>query len=155
MALYKKIINKLINNNITISVAESCTGGMISSKLTSEAGISKVFSMGLITYSNIAKSNLLNISPYYINKYGAVSKQTCLSMAKNLNKIAKTDISVSITGIAGPGGGTVLKPVGLTYVGIKFRKKIMYKKFLIQNKNRNYIQRKIVKKSLKMIYDLI
>ena len=154
MALYKKIINKLINNNITISVAESCTGGMISSKLTSEAGISKVFSMGLITYSNIAKSNLLNISPYYINKYGAVSYQTASIMANNLQKKSKSKLCISTTGIAGPSGGTRTKPVGLIYIGIKYKSKISILKYILHG-SRNQIQRKTVKAVFEALEKLI
>ena len=104
--LTKKIINKLINKRLTISVAESCTGGMLSGALTSVAGSSKVFKFGLIVYSNRSKINILHISKNIIKKYGAVSEQVSYSMIKNLIKISKTNIAVSVTGIAGPGGCT-------------------------------------------------
>ena len=151
----KKIINKLINKKLTISVAESCTGGLLSSTLTSFTGASQFYTLGLITYSNSSKVNLLKISNKYLIKHGAVSKQTCLAMVKNLNNIAKTHISVSTTGVAGPSGGTILKPVGLIYIGIKTRKKTVCKKFLIKNKGRNYIQRESVKKALRLISKLV
>ena len=117
--LTKKVINKLINKKLTISVVESCTGGMLSSTLTSVSGSSKVFKFGLVVYSNKSKINILHISKNIIKKYGAVSKEVCYSMIKNLIKISKTNIAVSITGIAGPGGGSKKKPICLVYIGIK------------------------------------
>ena len=149
--LTKKIINKLINKRLTISVVESCTGGMLSSTLTSVSGSSKVFKFGLVVYSNKSKIYILHISKNIIKKYGAVSEQVCYSMIKNLIKISKTNIAVSVTGIAGPGGGTKKKPVGLVYIGIKDRNKINIKKYLFKNKGRSYIQRATVNKSLGLI----
>ena len=144
MLLYKKIINKLLKKNITISVAESCTGGLLSSTLTSESGISKIFNMGLITYSNKAKINLLKISQNHLNSYGAVSHQIAALMAKNLKKISKSKLCISTTGIAGPSGGTKIKPAGLVYCGIKFQNKILVleKKF---KGSRIQVQQKAVK----------
>ena len=150
-----KLVNLLIKKRISISFAESCTGGLLSSSITSIPYASKVFKMGLITYSNHSKNKLLKISKNLLNKYGAVSKPVCLAMANSINKIAKTDLSISITGIAGPSGGTPLKPVGLIYIGIKFRKKLVCKKFLIKNKNRNYVQKETVKKTLRLLSNLI
>ena len=150
-----KLVNLLIKKRISISFAESCTGGLLSSAITSIPHASKVFKMGLITYSNHSKNKLLKISKNLLNKYGAVSKPVCLAMANSINKIAKTDLSISITGIAGPSGGTPLKPVGLIYIGIKFRKKLVCKKFLIKNKNRNYVQKETVKKTLRLLSNLI
>ena len=149
--LTKKIINKLINKRLTISVVESCTGGMLSSTLTSVSGSSKVFKFGLVVYSNKSKIYILHISKNIIKKYGAVSEQVCYSMIKNLIKISKTKIAVSVTGIAGPGGSTKKKPVGLVYIGIKDRNKIYIKKYLFKNKGRSYIQRATVNKSLELI----
>ena len=149
--LTKKIINKLINKRLTISAAESCTGGMLSNTLTSVSGASKVFKFGLVVYSNKSKINILHISKNIIKKYGAVSIQVCHSMIKNLIKISKTNIAVSVTGIAGPGGSTKKKPVGLVYIGIKDRNKIYIKKYLFKNKGRSYIQRATVNKSLELI----
>ena len=125
MHSFKKIINKLLNNNITISVAESCTGGLLSSKITSEAGISKIFNMGLICYSNKAKSYLLKITNNYLKKYGAVSNETAYIMVENLQKISKSKLCISITGIAGPSGGTKTKPVGLVFIGIIYKNKVI------------------------------
>lgn len=153
--LAKTVVNKLIKRKLTISLTESCTGGLLSFSLTSIPGASEVYCFGITNYSNKSKINLLKISKNLLNKYGAVSKLVCLAMAKNLNKISKTDISVSITGIAGPKGGTLYKPIGLIYVGIKFKKKIIYKKLLIKNKGREYIQRETVKKTLRLISGLI
>ncbi len=149
--LSKKIVNRLIKKKLTISTAESCTGGLLSSFITSINGSSKVFDLGLITYSNQSKINILKIPKKIIKRYGAVSKQVCQSMVKNVYKLTKSNISLSITGIAGPRGGTKNKPVGLVYVGIKKDDKIKVKKYLFKNKGRNYIQKAAVDKSLKLI----
>ena len=150
-ALVKKIVNGLIKKKLTISTAESCTGGLLSSAITSVAGSSKVFKLGLVTYSNQSKIQILKVLKNIIIKYGAVSEQVCLAMVINLNKISKTSISISITGIAGPSGGTKKKPVGLVFVGIKNRNKISVKKYLFKNKERAFIQKAAVNKSLRLI----
>ena len=144
MFLSKKVIKKLLRKNITISVAESCTGGLLSSIITSEPGVSKIFNMGLITYSNKAKSNLLKISQNHLKKYGAVSHQTATLMVKNLHHLTKSKLCISTTGIAGPSGGTKAKPVGLIYFGIKYKNKtiILEKKF---KGSRAQIQQKTIK----------
>ena len=149
--LVKKIVNSLIKKKLTISTAESCTGGLLSSAITSVAGSSKVFKLGLVTYSNRSKIKVLKVLKNIIKKYGAVSEQVCLLMVMNLNKISKTGISISITGIAGPSGGTKKKPVGLVYVGIRKRNKISVKKYLFKNKGRTFIQKTAVNKSLRLI----
>ena len=149
--LSKKIYNKLIKKKLTIAVAESCTGGLLSSALTSVSGSSKIFNLGFVVYSNKSKINVLKVPKNIIKKYGAVSKHVCFYMVKNLNKISKTDISVSITGIAGPSGGTKKKPVGLVYVGVKKNNKTSVKKYLFKNKGRSYIQKTIINKSLGVI----
>ena len=149
--LSKKIVNKLLKKKLTISAAESCTGGLLSSTITSVSGSSKIFNLCLITYSNQSKIKVLRISKKIIKKYGSVSEQVCLSMVKNLNAISKTNISVSITGIAGPKGGTKKKPVGLVYVAIKKGNKIKVNKYLFKNKGRVYIQKATVSKSLGLI----
>ena len=151
--LSKKIVGILIKKKLTISTAESCTGGMLSSTITSVAGSSKVFKVGLITYSNQSKIKLLRVLKNTIKKYGAVSKQVCLEMLININKISKTNISISITGIAGPNGGTKKKPVGLVYIGIKKSNKIFFKKYLFKNKGRYSIQKMAVNKSLRLVLD--
>ena len=153
--LANNLVHKLIKKKLRISFAESCTGGMLSSVITSISGSSKVFNIGFITYSNKAKMSVLKIPKKIINRYGAVSKECCLSMVKNLSKISKANISVSITGIAGPKGGTKLKPVGLVFIGIKKGNKINIKKIKFRSKNRNNIQKLTVKEVLKDILQLI
>ena len=150
-----KIINLLKKNKLKISFAESCTGGLLSSAITSVSGSSRVFNLGLVTYSNHSKINILRVPNKTIRKYGSVSEQVCLAMVKNLNKISKTNISVSITGIAGPSGGTKIKPIGLVYVGIKKENKIEVKKYLFKNKGRSYIQKAAVNKSLGLILSFL
>ena len=147
----KKIIKLLLKKKIRISFAESCTGGLLSSSITSISGSSKVFNLGIVAYSNQAKINILKIPKKIVMKHGAVSHETCLSMVKNLNKISKTSISVSITGIAGPKGGTKKKPVGLVYIAIKKGNKSLVKKYLFKNKKRFLIQRAAVNKALNLI----
>ena len=149
--LSKNVVKQLIKKKLKISFAESCTGGLLSSAITSISESSKIFSLGLITYSNQSKSKVLKVPKKIIRKHGAVSEQVCLAMVKNVSKIGKTNMSVSITGIAGPGGGTKKKPVGLVYVGIKRDKKIIIKKHLFENKGRYYIQRAAVNKCLELI----
>ena len=152
--LANKLVKKLIHKKLKISFAESCTGGMLSSIITSVNGSSKVFDLGLITYSNKAKIDILKVPKKIISEYGAVSNECCLSMVKNLSKISKANISVSITGIAGPNGGTKLKPVGLVYIGIKKGNNINVKKNLFKNKNRISIQKATTLKVLKTILTL-
>ena len=151
----KKIVNFLKRRKIRISIAESCTGGLLSSVITSVSGSSKVFAFGLVTYSNQSKNSVLKIPKKIIRMYGAVSYETCLSMVRNLSKIGKTGVSVSITGIAGPKGGTRKKPVGLVYIGIKKGNKTLVKKHLFKNKGRLYIQKTAVNKSLGIILSFI
>ena len=150
-----QIIKLLKRKKLKISIAESCTGGMLSSLITSISGVSKVFTMGLVTYSNQSKINILKVPKKIIQKYGAVSIQCCLSMVNNLSKIGESNISISVTGIAGPGGGSKNKPVGLVYIGIKKGNKVKAHKYIINNKGRSYIQKAIVRKSLKLIQELI
>ena len=149
--LSQKIVNLLRKKKLKISFVESCTGGLLSSSITSVSGSSKIFTLGLVTYSNQAKINTLKVPKTIIMKHGAVSYETCLFMVKNLNKIAKTNISVSITGVAGPKGGTKQKPIGLVYIGIKKDKKTLVKKYLFKNKKRSSIQRVTVDKALNLI----
>ena len=153
--LSNKIVKKLIKKKLKISIAESCTGGLLSSAITSVSGASKVFSVGLVAYSNQSKINLLKVSKNIIKKYGEVSEQVCLYMVMNVSKIGKADMSVSITGIAGPSGGSKIKPVGLIYVGIKKGKRIKVKKYLFKNKGRSNIQRAAVNKSLGLILSFL
>ena len=151
----QKIVRLLKKKGLKISFAESCTGGLLSSALTSVSESSKVFTMGLVTYSNQAKTSILKIPKQIIKKHGAVSIQCCLSMVNNLSKISKSNITVSTTGIAGPSGGTKKKPVGLVYVGIKKGNKIKIHKCLFKNKGRSYIQKATVRKSLGLILNIL
>ena len=153
--LIKDVVSKLIKKKIKISIAESCTGGMLSSAITSVNGSSKVFKLGLVAYSNQSKTKALKISKNIIKKYGSVSYQVCLAMVKNVSEIGETNMSVAITGIAGPSGGTKIKPVGLVYVGIKKSNRVEVKKYLFKNKGRAYIQRAAVSKSLGLILSFL
>ena len=153
--LANKVVQKLIKKKIRISFVESCTGGLLSSAITSINGSSKVFNLGLITYSNKSKIDVLKVPKNVISKYGAVSKECCLSMVKSLSKISKTSISISITGIAGPKGGTKLKPVGLVYIGIKKGNKINIKEKKFRSKKRNIIQFLAAKETLEEILRLV
>ena len=153
--LAEKIVKILIKKKLKISFAESCTGGLLSSAITSVNGSSKVFTLGLLTYSNQSKTQILKVSKNIIRKYGSVSEQVCLAMVKNLSKISKTNISVSITGIAGPSGGMKIKPVGLVYVGIKKNDRTEIKKYLFKNKGRVYIQKAAANKSLGLILSFL
>ncbi len=150
-----KIIKLLKNKKIKISFAESCTGGMLSSAITSVSGSSKIFNLGLVTYSNESKIKVLKISKKTIKKYGSVSEQVCKAMVEKVSKIGNANISVSITGIAGPSGGTKIKPVGLVYVGIKKDNSVEVKKYLFKNKGRSYIQRATVNKALGLILSFL
>ena len=151
----KKIINLLKKNKLKISFAESCTGGLMSSIITSNSGSSKVFNLGLVTYSNQAKQKILKVPNKIIKKYGAVSVQCCLSMVNNLSKISNSHINISITGIAGPKGGTRKKPVGLVFIGLKFKRQTFIKKYLFKNKTRSNFQKITANTVLKTILSII
>jgi len=153
--LSQKVVKLLIKKKLKISFAESCTGGLLSSAITSISGSSKIFTLGLVAYSNQGKINILKVPKNIITKHGAVSYETCLSMVNNLSKINKTNISVSITGIAGPKGGTKQKPVGLVFIGIKKGNKSLVKKYLFKNKKRISIQRAAVINALNLILSFI
>ena len=155
MKLNQKIVSLLKKKKLKIAIAESCTGGMLSSTITSVSGSSEVFTFGLVTYSNQAKTSLLKVPKQIIKKHGAVSVQCCLAMVNNLSKISKSKICVSITGIAGPKGGTKNKPVGLVYIGLKVGKKVFINKCNFKNNGRIFIQRQTVKKTLNLLSNFI
>ena len=155
MILNKKIISLIKRKKMKLAIVESCTGGMLSSAITSVSGSSKVFTMGLVTYSNQAKTSILKVPQKIIKKYGSVSVQCCLAMVNKLSKISKSKVCVSITGIAGPKGGSKQKPVGLVYIGTRVGKKVIVNKCNFKNKGRAYIQRQTVKKSLNILKKLI
>ena len=147
----KSLIKKLVKKKLKISSAESCTGGMLASKITSISGASKVFNLGLVTYSNQAKIKILKVNKNIIKKYGAVSQECCEAMVVNLSKISQANINIAITGIAGPKGGTKKKPVGLVFIGVKKGNKIIVSKNIFKSKNRISIQKLTVKKTIKII----
>ena len=147
----KSLVRLLTKKKLKLSIAESCTGGLLASSVTSISGASKIFNLGLVTYSNQAKIKILKVNKNIIKRYGAVSHQCCLAMVNNLSKISKAHINVSITGVAGPKGGTKQKPVGLVYIGVKKGKKIQIIKCLFKSKKRSSIQKATVKKALDLV----
>ena len=151
----KSLIKKLSKKRLKISFAESCTGGMLASTITSISGASKVFNLGLITYSNLSKIKILKVNKNIIKKFGAVSPECCKAMVLNLSRMSKANINVSITGIAGPNGGTKKKPIGLVYIGVKKGNKIIINRNIFSSKKRISIQKETVKKALKIINSLI
>jgi nicotinamide-nucleotide amidase len=148
----KTLVNTLIRKKLKISFAESCTGGLLASKITSISGASKIFNLGLVTYSNQAKIKFLKVNKNIIRKYGAVSHECCLAMVNNLSKISKANINVSITGIAGPKGGTKQKPIGLVYIGVKKSNKTEIYKCLFKSSKRSSLQKTTVKKALDLVF---
>ena len=153
--MIKNLVKKLIKKKLRISFAESCTGGMLSSAVTSVSGSSKIFDLGLVTYSNKSKINILKVNKKIIKKHGAVSSECCSAMVKNLAKISKAQINISITGIAGPKGGSSLKPVGLVYIGVKKGKNIIINKNFFKMKNRISIQKATLKKTFNIVNSII
>ena len=151
----KYLVNKLQKKKLKISFAESCTGGMLATAITSISGASKIFNLGLITYSNDAKINILRVNKKIIQKYGAVSPECCKAMVKNLSQISKADVNVSITGIAGPKGGTKTKPVGLVYIGVKKSNTLIITKNIFKQKKRKDIQKATVRRALYLVNSLI
>ena len=155
MKILRQIVKKMIKKKLKISFAESCTGGLLSNAFTSCGGSSKIFNLGLVTYSNDSKINVLKISKKKIRKYGAVSEEVCKNMTQSIAKIGKSNMSVAITGIAGPTGGTKKKPIGLVYIGLKMNNKIYTNKYLFKNKGRYFIQKSAFKKSLGLILNFL
>ena len=153
--MIKKIISQLLKKKLKLSVAESCTGGLLASTITSISSASKIFNLGLVTYSNQAKIKVLKVNKNIIRNYGAVSYECCYAMVNNLSKISKANINISITGIAGPKGGTKQKPVGLVYIGVKKGKKTQINKCLFKSKKRSLIQKAAVKKALYLVFRII
>ncbi len=151
----ESLVRRLAKKKLKISIAESCTGGLLASSITSISGASKVFNLGLVTYSNQAKIKILNVNKNTIKRYGAVSRECCLAMVNNLSKISKANINISITGIAGPKGGTKQKPVGLVYIGIKKNNKTSINRCVFRSKKRSLIQKATVKKALNLVFRII
>ena len=151
----ESLVRRLAKKKLKISIAESCTGGLLASSITSISGASKVFNLGLVTYSNQAKIKILNVNKNIIKRYGAVSRECCLAMVNNLSKISKANINISITGIAGPKGGTKQKPVGLVYIGIKKNNKTSINRCVFRSKKRSLIQKATVKKALYLVFRIV
>jgi len=150
----KMVGELLISSNMSIAIAESCTGGMISSMLVGVPGISKVFDRGIISYSNKSKAQELSVSSYMLSKYGAVSENVAAQMARGIRQVAGTDLGVAITGIAGPKGGSLQKPVGLVYVAISTLKSIKCSRLELYG-SREQIISQIVLSTLKAIHKQI
>ena len=155
MVKFNKLVKKLKKKRLKISFAESCTGGLLANSITSISGASKIFNLSVVTYSNNSKNSILKVPKKVINKFGAVSKECCLSMLKNLAKISKSQINVSITGIAGPKGGSKLKPVGLVFIGINYKGKNNVYKYLFPNKTRKSIQKASAKAVVENLLNFI
>ena len=145
-----EIISKLIENNITISTAESCTGGSLGKIITSVPGASSIYGYGFITYANEAKEKILGVSHETLEKHGAVSSETALEMAKGAREVSGSDIAVSVTGIAGPGGGTAEKPVGLVYIAIADKNGEQYRKLNLSG-NRDEVRAKTCEKVFELV----
>jgi|SRR3989339_1675528 len=160
--MIRKLISLLLKNKLTLAVAESCTGGLISHKLTTVPGVSEVFREGIICYSNTSKTKRLGIKQSIIKKYGAVSYEVCSLMAKNITKSEKTDVGISITGIAGPLGNSQKKPVapkshhalrthiGLVYIGINVKGRLTVYKYNFKG-DRESIQQKSARTALELL----
>lgn len=148
--LKQRLFTLLREKGLTLSTAESCTGGMIGACLTSIPGISDYYGYGFVTYSNDAKQKLIGVSADTLQKHGAVSAETALEMAEGALRVSGADIAVSVTGIAGPGGGTVQKPVGLVYVGFATRDKRLFKKLNLSG-DRDSIRNQTVDSVLELI----
>ena len=156
MKFESNIIQYLIENKITVGTAESCTGGLLAAAFTSYPGVSAIYQNGMITYSNEAKSKFLKVSPETLHRNGAVSRQVCAQMCFNLAKISKCQLTLSTTGVAGPGGGTKTKPVGLVYAGVCYQKSIYIKKLQFSSRlTRLQIQKGTVKECFLMIKEII
>lgn len=153
--LVNVVANKLMEKGITISSAESCTGGLFAARMTDIPGISQVFDRGLVTYSNQAKMQELGVSRETLEKYGAVSEETAREMAEGLSRVSGSDMCISVTGIAGPGGETPGKPVGTVFVGARYQDKTHCIRLQIRNVNRQYIRNYTVLHMLDLINKLV
>ena len=146
----REIVEKLIEKKIVVSTAESCTGGMIASAITDVPGSSTIFGYGMVTYSNEAKRTILGVKKETLDRVGAVSEETAFEMARGLKRVSDADVAVSVTGIAGPGGGSEQKPVGLVYMGLAKGEEIFVKKNLFSG-SRDEIRRQTVETALNFV----
>lgn len=154
MVPIKKIANLLTSQKKTIAVAESCTGGSLAKQLTELSGSSAFFTLGVVTYSNESKTSLLKIPAVMIKKHGAVSEQVALAMAEKVRKTAKADIAISITGIAGPTGGTKAKPVGLVYIAVSTKNEMLCVKCNFKGE-RDSIRKQAVNQALELLSEFV
>jgi len=145
-----KIHNKLLSREKTIAVAESCSGGMLSAELTKNPGASGYFLLGVTAYSNKSKQKILKIPAKLISNYGAVSRQVAISMAKNIRKISKADLGISITGLAGPAGASANKPIGTVFICLVSKKINTCRKFYFSG-NREEIRNKTTQEALRLL----
>ena len=150
MRLEQKILKKFVQRAQTLAIAESCTGGLIGDRLTNIAGASAFFLLGIIAYNNAAKTKILGVSSALFKKHGAVSAPVASAMAQGVRKILKTDYGLSVTGIAGPGGGSKSKPVGLVFIAVSTKQKTFVQKFLFKG-TRLAIKKKASQAALKML----
>ena len=148
--LIKQTHIRLLESGKTIATAESCTAGLLSSLLTQLPGSSQYFILGIATYSNTAKENILKIPATIIRKKGAVSKEVALLMAQNIRKLARTNFGLSITGIAGPSGGTSQKPIGTVFIALSSKNKNTCKKFVFKG-NRDSVRKQASLKALQLL----
>ena len=156
MSKESRVIQQLIQKGISVSTAESCTGGLIAAALTAVSGVSKIYHSGIITYSNEAKEKLLKVKKTSLKKYGAVSRQVCSQMCFNLHKISTSQLTISTTGVAGPSGGTKLKPVGTVLIGLYYQKNIYIHKLRFSSKlSRLQIQKGTVQEVFALIHQII
>ena len=148
--MISEVINKLLETKTTIATAESCTGGLVAKTITDFSGVSDIFGEGYVTYSNEAKMKNLGVNPETLKNYGAVSRETCEEMAKGVRLRANASLGVSTTGIAGPGGGTKEKPVGLVYIGVSTEEKTVVEELRLTG-TREEVRQKTVESLFELI----
>ncbi|MEO0095591.1 MAG: CinA family protein [candidate division WOR-3 bacterium] len=153
-SLAKKLKTLLLKKNLSLSVCESCTGGMLASIITTVPGSSNYFKGGIIAYSNEIKNKSVGVKKSTLKKFGAVSKQTASEMAMGIKRIMGTDAGIAITGIAGPGGGTKNKPVGLVYIGVILDKRMKIEKNIFTG-NRQQIRKKACEQALELLIQML
>mgnify|MGYP002513565980 CR=1 FL=1 len=154
MSIEEKLVQTLAEMGLTISTAESCTGGMVASTIVDIAGASDIFNEGFITYSNDAKMKYLKVSEETLDKYGAVSEEVVREMASGCRKTTGSDVSIVTSGVAGPGGGTVEKPVGLVFIACAYKDVVEARSFRFEG-NRTQIRQQATKEAIEMVMDLL
>jgi len=150
----KEVIEKLLEKNITITTAESCTGGLIASEITKYAGVSAIYPGSVVSYSNEIKMKLLGVKEKTLIEHGAVSKECVKEMLSGVGELMGADISVAVSGIAGPDGGTDEKPVGLVFIGVKLKEEFFIEKNIFKG-DRNEVQQKAKNRAFEMVLKLI